>query len=201
VWYSSRATNCRSAAFRSEGPAWLHGTRPDEDLHNGHFCSWPQNVLPTPSLLPDALECMREDQDDTRHLQFWTFHMRFRIKLETTAVLHYTSLDPQNTGNGLRRFTIHDAFSNELGWVLLDEVWIETAVGGLDVQEFILLSEATSHENVGFNVSSAVETRKRDFNTMMISWDGGIAERKGLGRICIDATLMSTMEWKEILLG
>lgn len=120
MWYSSRATNCRSAAFRSEGPAWLHGASPEEELHNVRFCNWPQNVLPTPSLLPDALEYVHRDRDNTRYLQFWTANMHFRIKLETTAVLQCTSLDPQNTGNGLRRFTVHDAVGNEHVWVLLD---------------------------------------------------------------------------------
>jgi hypothetical protein len=162
----------------------------------------PQNVSPTPTFLPDRLEALPDRSRDLRYLQFWTISVRFAIELETTAVLRFTSLEAENTGNGLRRFILRDSNANDNGWVLLDETWIELVIGQkVGSQEFILLSEAIQEEESSDADATQVEHGPREYNAMMIVWRDGIAERAGLGRVVTCAQSTKAMEWKEILLG
>jgi hypothetical protein len=195
AWHSSLGTNCRSPAFRIDGPPWLTGSEPETVAQNQRFPGLPQNVSPTPTFLPDRLDALPDRSRDVRYLQFWTISMRFAIELETTAVLRYTSLEAENTGNGLRRFILHDSDAHDNGWVLLDETWIELVVGQkFGTQEFILLSEASQREG-------QIDRDRREYNAMMIIWRDDIAERAGLGRVVTRAQSRKVMEWKEILLG
>jgi len=199
VWHSSSTENCRSSAFRVDGPPWLLGSLPDSALHKERFPGLPQGCTPTPALMPDRLKGTVVASHDLRYLQFWTISIRFDIALETTAVMRYTSLEAENTGNGLRRFILHDSNAHQHGWVLLDDRWIEVVVNeSARSQEFILLSEAGNHGGPG---DALGEPKQRQYNTMMITWKDGIAERAGLGRVEIDASMSREMEWKEILLG
>ncbi|KAH7089582.1 heterokaryon incompatibility protein-domain-containing protein [Paraphoma chrysanthemicola] len=201
VWYSCLGTNCRSPAFRMDGPPWLTGTAPEENAQNRRFLGLPQNVSLTPNLLPDTLGA-RKDQSrsrELRYLQFWTVSLTFEIELDTTAVLRYNSLEPENTGNGMRIFTIRSNAGQNRGWVLLDETWIELIVNkAVGAQEFILLSEVSTHKEWG---EASPEHDKHEYNAMMIIWKDGIAERAGLGRVETDASSIANMTWKEVLLG
>jgi hypothetical protein len=47
--------------------------------------------------------------------------MRFAIDLDTAAVIQYSSLEAEDTGNGLRRSMLRDKYATDNGWVLLDE--------------------------------------------------------------------------------
>jgi len=118
--------------------------------------------------------------------------MHFQLELETTAVLRYTSLETENTGNGLRRFTLHDSTPQERGWVLLNDRWIEVLMGA-GPQEFILLSEASRRADT--------KPDSREYNAMMIIWKDRIAERAGLGKVVVNTSMAREKEWKEILLG
>ncbi|KAF2821392.1 HET-domain-containing protein [Ophiobolus disseminans] len=201
VWHSSSVKNCRTPAFKIDGPPVLLGTAPDSALQEKRFPGLPRNVAPTPTLMPDRLTTSNKMSQDLRYLQFWTVSMRFRIELETTAVLRYTSLEAENTGNGLRRFILHKTAGRQCGWVLLDERWIEKVVSGsVGLQEFILLSEA-SRDTPGDASEEREQHNRREYNAMMIIWQGELAERAGLGQVTTNASMVGEMEWKEILLG
>ncbi|KAF2030741.1 hypothetical protein EK21DRAFT_88653 [Setomelanomma holmii] len=199
VWHSSSRKNCQTQAFRSEGPPWFHGTAPSEKMQESRFPHRLGSISPTPTLMPDRLDRIKTHAQEFRYLQFWTISMRFRIDLERTAVKRRSSLEPENTGNGLRRFIIFDTLGQSCGWVLLDEAWIEQVVSRkTHAQEFILLSEVSAGSES--SAKSSVNNR-REYNAMMITWKDGIAERAGVGCIKTDADSIRNMTWREILLG
>jgi hypothetical protein len=200
VWYSSLGTNCKSAAFRVDGPPWLHGTSPEKVLQDERFPDQPQHYAPTADLLPDRLASFPHSPSSVRYLQFWTMSLRFDIALDTTAVMRYSSLGPDNTGNGLRRFILHNSECHECGWVLLDEGWIERVVNkSAGAQEFILLSEAQCDS--GELQAENSRSGGRQYNAMMIGLRHDMYERTGLGRVMVSAQTCMEMMWKEILLG
>ena len=77
-------------------------------------------------------------------------------------------------------------------------------------QEFILLSEGNSSTTARLRDPAAGSDGEEEvigseeFNAMMITWTGGIAERAGLGRLfkpALWSCCKREMKWKEILLG
>lgn len=210
VWYSSSGTNCNSPAFLIEGPPWLSGQAPSKAIQERRFPRLQRNYEPTPSLLCDRLQSLEDPKDcrwHLRYLQFWTVSTRFDIKLDTSAVMRFNSYQPESTGNGLRRFLLYDRHAQECGWVLLNDEWMGSANRRTSMaQEFILLSEAQSgrHDPNQDTQILTVYGSWDEFNAMMITWQSGIAERVGLGRVAKGAlanALEPGMEWKEILLG
>ncbi|KAF3004782.1 hypothetical protein E8E13_002307 [Curvularia kusanoi] len=192
LWATYRA-NCDTPAFFIDGPPWLHGTATTGDEYVKLFGGRLQNYAPTSSLLPDRLRTSKRWRRDHRFLQFWTYSIRLRIALDTYSVTRNDSLQAENTGRGLRRFSIYNQVAQCCGWVLLNESWIETVVNGTEkIQEFILLSEVDSND---------WQFDGRAYNAMMIEWDNGIAMRAGLGQIVKEGLADSRQEWKEILLG
>jgi hypothetical protein len=201
VWHSASSKNCRSSAFRTDGPPWLLGSAPEQALHEERFPGLARNITPNPTRMPDILRPSLGYSHDLRYLQFWTVSMHFCLELEATAVLRYTSFEPENTGNGLRRFTLRDTTARQCGWVLLDEDWIEPVVSGsVKSREFILLSETGQRKRPNAS-PDATQPPCREYNAMMINWNDGIAERAGLGEVVVDASMSGEMAWKEILLG
>ncbi|KAF2464175.1 HET-domain-containing protein [Lindgomyces ingoldianus] len=211
VWYSSFGTNAKSAIYLREGPPWLRGFSPSATDHGRRFGFRPRNFAPTPDMLPRRLDKLEPQRKHIRYLQFWTISAYFKIEPDTSAVLKFSSFDPENTGNGLRLFLLRDASGQTCGWVLLDEGWTERAAReDVSLQEFILLSEGqnptTERSPYVVHPSNGGEPVNdfQEFNAVMISWTGGIAERAGLGRIVKGAlwrTCKRGMKWKEILLG
>ncbi|KAH7063775.1 heterokaryon incompatibility protein-domain-containing protein [Paraphoma chrysanthemicola] len=202
VWHSALGTSCRSQAFRVDGPPWLTGASPEKHVQEERFPGLSQHASATPFLLPDRFDTAPDRSLTSRYLQFWTVSLRFEIELETTAVLHYTSLEAENTGNGLRRFILRDSNAQDNGWVLLDERWIELVVGReIGAHEFILLSEARPRSSSDSSDMKRVGHVQREYHAMMITWRDGIAERAGLGQVVPSVQSMKEMEWKEILLG
>ena len=193
VWYCSSGANCDTPAFFIDGPPRLHGTATTGDEYVKLFGGRLQSYTPTSSLLPDRLRTSKRWRRDHRFLQFWTYSTRLRIALDTYSVTHNDSLQAENTGRGLRRFSIYNQVAQCCGWVLLNESWIETVANGTEkIQEFILLSEVDSND---------WQFDGRAYNAMMIEWDNGIAMRAGLGQIVKEGLEDSRQEWKEILLG
>jgi len=207
VWYSSSGTNCQSRAFRMDGPPRLSGSQAHNSgkLLEKHFPGQHIKSLPTPSLLPDRLENLENYRHQIRYLQFWTLSVHFNIELDALAVIHHSSLEPENTGNGLRRFHLIDQYRRECGWVLLNEDWIEKTTSKEDkLQEFILISETGGSEQISDLREEELGQCWNEYNAMMIVWEHGIAERVGLGRVMKHSLVDSTglnLEWKEILLG
>lgn len=207
VWYSSWGANTRSPAYLLDGPPWLHGSAPSASIQQERFPKQSCCFMPTPSLLPRRLDRLGNQRRNIRYLQFWTASAYYRIELDQRAVIRYESLGPENTGNGLRLFLLCDDDNRKCGWVLLDEGWVEiSAKQDTRLQEFILLSEGRckrSHPNKG-SKDQPPENDFLEFNAIMITWTGGIAERAGLGRIrktALSRSCKRPMKWKEILLG
>lgn len=209
VWYSSWGTNISSPAYLIDGPPWLRGTAPSLEAHSQRFPGLPNNFAPKPSLIPKRLSGLEWQRKHTRYLQFWTISVYFHIELDQVAVLRWSSFQPESTGSGLRLFLLRDRFADACGWVLLDEGWVEkSATTDIQKQEFILLSEGTSLKSERGNgqerSETGAETDTGEFNAMMITWIGGIAERAGVGRVKRTALANSCwrdMRWKEIVLG
>jgi hypothetical protein len=207
VWYSAMGTNCHTLAFRADGPPLLIGTRSkgSEHLFDEHISGEPTASLPTTSLLSDRLQGLENNRQHIRYLQFWTLSVQFKIELDAFAVLRKRSLEPENTGEGLRRFHLIDRRERRCGWVILDETWIGLALKENEsVRDFILLSETTCCEVVDEIVDDTSRRSWNAYNAMMIIWVDGIAERAGLGVVAksalADPTGMS-LNWKEIILG
>ena len=119
--------------------------------------------------------------------------LRAEIKLDPLAVLKNSSLHAENTGNGLRKFTIFAEHDRHFGWILLDQSWIGKLVSQpRKCQEFILLSEIDGGE---------VGSSEHVFNAMMVIWANGFMERAGLGQIFEGRIGHSDVEWKEIILA
>ncbi|OAL57157.1 HET-domain-containing protein [Pyrenochaeta sp. DS3sAY3a] len=202
VWYSSFGTDPRSTTYLMEGPPWLRGSSPSAAEHHKRFGFQPRAFAPTPDMLPLRLSKLETQRKYIRYLQFWTVSAYFQIEPSTSAVLRFSSLYAENTGNGLRLFVLRDSNGTSCGWVLLDEGWVEgmNKEGGF-IQEFILLSEG--HASITERLTEQVHDF-REYNAMMIIWRGGIAERAGLGRIIrrgMWSPCKRGMKWKEILLG
>lgn len=130
---------------------------------------------------------------DLHYLQLWTLSMRAKIKLDPLAVLRHSSLQAENTGNGLRKFNILNNQDLYCDWVLLDQIWIEKLTSRDEgIQEFIILSEIDSNDSAPHgNV----------FNAMMVAYNDGIAKRAGLGQILDEKMERTDVEWKEFLLA
>lgn len=202
VWHSSSFKACHSPAFQNDGPPWLLGSDPDQLTQEERFPGLSKRSKPTSTLMSDCIKGTTVASPDQRFLQFWTVSVQLQIELERTAVLRYASLRPGNTGNGLRRFIAYED-ARPCGWVLLDEEWIERLLcdnGG--IQEFILLSEARyRYQDWDTQRRMIGSSEGRRYNAMMIVWQGGIAERAGLGEVVIDKSVSAKLEWKEVLLG
>ncbi|KAF2727345.1 hypothetical protein EJ04DRAFT_505854 [Polyplosphaeria fusca] len=210
VWYSSWGTNIMSAAYLLDGPPWLRGSAPGREIQEERFRGLSTgNFAPRPDMIPRRLRGLERQRRHIRYLQFWTVSVYFQIELNDAAVLRWKSFQPESTGDGLRLFLLRDRFDEACGWVLLDEGWVEKGkTSDIRNQEFILLSEGSSPRDEGNNEEVEDETGggidDREFNTMMITWIDGIAERAGVGRVRRTALANSCwrdMKWKEIVLG
>jgi hypothetical protein len=194
AWYSSSDLNCPTLAFFTYGPPRLHSSNVTNKARSRLFESSTRNHVPTPGLLSQKLRYNASSAPrGLNYLQFWTFVLRAEIKLDTLAVLKNSSLQAENTGNGVRKFIIFAEHNRHFGWILLDQSWIERLSSQPAVfQEFILLSETNSGA-AGFN--------QNVFNTMMVVCSDGVMERVGLGQISDDEIGPTDVEWKEIILG
>jgi hypothetical protein len=207
AWYSSLGTNCHTVAFRVDGPPLLRGSEPSrrDELFGEHISKDPATSTPTASLLSDRLQDLENHRQQIRYLQFWTLSVRVKIELDAFAVLRKRSLEPENTGEGLRRFHLIDRRERRCGWVILDESWIGPALKENEsVQDFILLSGTTCCEAVGGFLDDTSRRPWNAYNAMMIIWVDGIAERAGLGVVAKSALADPTgtsPNWKEIILG
>ena len=194
AWYSTSDVNCDTSAVLTYGPPQLRCpvvTRTARSrLFDGNF----RIQDPTPGLLSQRLQQNgRSAPRGLNFLQFWTFVLRAEIKLDPLAVLKNSSLHAENTGNGLRKFTIFAEHDRHFGWILLDQSWIGKLVSQpRKCQEFILLSEIDGGE---------VGSSEHVFNAMMVIWANGFMERAGLGQIFEGRIGHSDVEWKEIILA
>jgi hypothetical protein len=209
VWHSSRGTHSTTPFYLRNGPPCLHGPAPI--MATRRFPGQSQNVSPTPSLLSTALNISNKRARGIRYLQFWTISAYYSIELDKSAVLRYSSSEPENMGNGLRRFNLHDRLDQRCGWVLLDKDWIHPFSNKAStLYEFIILSEIQSSSTSDASMPNEIDTGTKierilsEYNSMMVILKHGILERAGLGRVESTALVNSCkrpMRWKEILLG
>ncbi|KAF2795752.1 HET-domain-containing protein [Melanomma pulvis-pyrius CBS 109.77] len=204
VWHSSRGKHAKSPSYLHDGPPQLRDSASNAVAPGMCFPGRPQNVSPTPSLLLDALNRADSKLQQIRYLQFWTMSAYYGIEFDQSAVVRYSSFEPENTGNGLRRFHLRDTSGKNCGWVLLDKDWVDYSTKNMALQEFIMLSEVRFLSTGELKQQEVDPAETTEFNAMMITWNDGRAERAGLGRIKRDALACSCkrpMRWKEILLG
>ncbi|KAI1126853.1 heterokaryon incompatibility protein-domain-containing protein [Nemania abortiva] len=135
-------------------------------------------------------------------LQFWTISANFTLREigqeEGENLLWSRGLWTPTT------YELLDRDGANCGFVTLDD----PASTGKDHTnaEFILLSSAEKSQGVaGSNLATqATETGGRFFWVLMIEWEKGLAERKGIGKIrreALAATLDPGVSWKEIVLA
>ena len=194
AWYSSSDANYDTSALLADESSRLRCQTVTNNARSKLFVGEPQIQLPTPALLQNMPQYdARRVQQRLHYLQFWTFVMRAKIILDPLAVLKSSSLQAENTGNGLRKFIVFAEQSRNCGWVLLDQSWTEklcTQPG--ESQDFILLSEVDSCDaSYSGNV----------FNAMMLVRTDGVMKRAGLGQIFDEAIGSTDVEWKEIILA
>lgn len=194
AWYSTSDLNCHTSAFLSNGPPRLHCSTVTNKARSRLFEGDTRNQAPSPGLLSQKLRYNASSPPrGLNYLQFWTFVLRAEIKLDTLAVLKSSSFQAENTGNGLRKFIIFTPHNRHIGWILLDQLWIERLSSQpAKFQQFILLSETNS---------SAAGLIQNVFNTMMVVCSDGIMERVGLGQIFDEEVGPMDVEWEEIILG
>jgi hypothetical protein len=195
--------------YLQNGPPRLHGSTSivAAKLFPGQL----QNVSPTPSLLSTALNISNKRAREIRYLQFCTISAYYDIEIDKSAVLRYSSSEPENTGNGLRRFNLHDRTGQRCGWVLLDKIWVHPFSNKAStLYEFIMLSEVRSSSIPDASMRNEIDTVTKvesslpEYNTMMVVLKHGVLERAGLGRVESTPLVNSCkrdMRWKEILLG
>ena len=209
VWHSSRGTHSTAPFYLQNGPPCLHSSV--SIMATRRFPGQSQNVSPTPSLLSTALNISNKRARENRYLQFWTISAYYSIELDKSAVLKYSSSEPENMGNGLRRFNLHDKLGQKCGWILLDKGCIHPFSNKVEaLYEFLILSEIKSSSTSDASMPNEIDTGTKiernlsEYNSMMVILKHGILERAGLGRVESTALVNSCkrpMRWKEILLG
>jgi len=127
-------------------------------------------------------------------LQFWTLAVYFTIS--DLAVF-------QASGN------IRDKFGNSCGYIEMDGFEETTFFETSALLEFIVLSEREEGEPMtSWDRDNLYDSANRSnwkyYNVLLLEWNGGIAERRGLGVICQKAVERSFTPgpiWKEIFLA
>lgn len=208
VWYSSWGASTKSPAYLTDGPPWLCGSAPEDEVQSQRFPRQPRNFTPSRFVLGRRLDRLEPQRRNIRYLQFWTISAYFEIEPATSAITKDDNLHPENIGDGLRLFILRDRQARTCGWVLLDEEW-EDLYTKQDVrlQEFILLSESSLKYDLCVGeklVGHSLRHNTQAYNAMMITCTGGISERAGVGSVVKEALSTSCARpkrWKEILLG
>ncbi|KAI0973042.1 heterokaryon incompatibility protein-domain-containing protein [Xylaria arbuscula] len=137
-------------------------------------------------------------------LQFWTISAHFTLRkidqeegerLMWSYGLYWTATT----------YELGDKDGTNCGFVTLDDA-ASTSSNGKSA-EFILLSlsaEKAQNTTSSSSASSIAEQGGRFFWVMMIEWDGGVAERKGIGKIhrhVLTSAVDPGASWKEVTLA
>ncbi|KAI1813084.1 heterokaryon incompatibility protein-domain-containing protein [Poronia punctata] len=134
-------------------------------------------------------------------LQFWTAAANFslrKIEQQEGEVMMW----PYGLYWTPTTYELVDMNGSNCGFVTLDDP-SQTGRDGSNA-EFILLSLSAEKSRGTSGRNDAAEAGGRFFWVLMIEWDQGVAERRGIGKLKregLTACLESTVSWKEIVLG
>lgn len=214
VWYKSVGTEAPKAILEEENLKAQHRgeeevcySRTSQPDLSGRF-----GKLDTTRTIPAALTSTASPYSDQELLRFYTVTVTLKVSLEIPAQLPWPTNTENDTSNVEPSAALYDSEGSFAGLLIFD---IANFVGEDGEYELTILSDSrtslfhrmdlpdASHLNP-FVSHYDTEQDWRLYWVMLLIWNEGVAERRGLGQLLqssVDKSFPPGPQWSEIVLG